>query len=331
MAPGHVQPQADLAEPRKRGAPGADLQRCDVVEEPDGQRDGEEEDGRRPVEREHAVEGHRAEEGVFRDHELEAHQQELDQRDEQEAHCGGDEEPADVLVVGAGGDLDPSRPPARKAVDDHLRPSGQVGHGPSSPSITPIALSWACWMLAFCVFDEGFVRFGRDDFDFSPHRGIGGAGHRRGLAEVGSFLVGAEDDVVDLAGDSVALAREVWDVPGVHDVGADEIKLDGGVDRDDELVVRERFIRIVVAPEPLLSRRGDLQRLAFERFAVRDLEPRRAGRRSLPGLLRVDEAEDEDHGGKQSEDARHGSWLDRAGAGGCTACPFSPGSGATRR
>ena len=47
------------------------------------------------------------------------------------------------------------------------------------------------------------------------------------------------------------------------DVGGDQVELDRGVDRDDELVIGEGVVRVVVAPQPLLAGRLDPQRLGF--------------------------------------------------------------------
>ena len=106
---GDEEPDADLAEARQGGAAGADLQRRHVVEEAERKRQREEEDRGRAVEREHPVEGDRGEEGVLGDRQLQPHQQQLDQGDEEEAERAGDQDAAEVLVVGAGRDLDPAR------------------------------------------------------------------------------------------------------------------------------------------------------------------------------------------------------------------------------
>jgi len=129
-------------------AAGARLQRRQVVEEAQRQRDREEEDRRRPVEREQPVEGDRGQHRVLRDRQLQPHQQQLDQGDEEEAERGADHHPADVLVVGAGGDLQPARAASRIAVDDDLRP-GAGAHGTSPSSIRPTTRSWAAWMSDF--------------------------------------------------------------------------------------------------------------------------------------------------------------------------------------
>ena len=102
-----------------------------------------------------------------------------------------------------------------------------------------------------------------------------------------------------LAGHRVALARQVRHVPGVDDVGGDEVEFDGGVDRDDELVIGEGFVRVVVAPQPLLAGRFDLQR-----FRVGDLEPVGAGGGGLARLVGEDDAEDEE---RRGEDREHGA------------------------
>ncbi len=95
--------------------------------------------------------------------------------------------------------------------------------------------------------------------------------------------------MVGLARDRVGLGGQVGDVPGVDHVGRDEVELDRGVDRDDQLVVGEGAVGVLVAPEPLLAGGFDLQR-----FGVGDLQPVRAGRRRLARLVGVDDAEDED-------------------------------------
>ena len=152
-----------------------------------------------------------------------------------------------------------------EAVDDQLGARAAVAHGVSPFSIRPTTRSWAAWMSLFWLLDEGFVLLGRDDFDLGPHRARRPG--RRGspsLPVEGAFLVGAEDDLVGLARDGVALAGQVAartrcgrrrSRPGRS--------VDRGVDRDDQLVIGEGAVRVVVAPQPLLAGRLDLQRLGF--------------------------------------------------------------------
>ena len=236
------------------------------------------------------------EEGVLRDRQLQPHQQQLEQGDEEEAERAGEEDAAEVLVVGAGGELDPARAAlAREAVDDQLG-TWLLAHGTSPSSIRPTTRSWARLDVGFLLFDELLVGLRRDDLDRGPHRRVGLAGEGRRLALVDALLVGAEDDLVGLAGDGVALAGEVGDVPGVDDVGGEQFQLDRGVDRDHQLVIGEGAVGVVVAPQPLLAGRLDRQRLGLGGG-----EAGVAGGRRLPRLAGEDDAEDEDRGGEGGE------------------------------
>ncbi len=139
--------------------------------------------------------------------------------------AAADQDPADVLVVGAGDDLDPARTAA--AGKPSTTSSGVVlTHGTSPFSIRPTTRSWAACDVGFLALDEGFVGLRRDDVDLGPHRRVGLAGEGRGLTVEVAFFVGAEDDVVDLAGDGVALAgassgtSQVW-----IDVGRDQVRV----------------------------------------------------------------------------------------------------------
>ena len=145
--------------------------------------------------------------------------------------------------------------------------------------------------VGFLLLDEGFVFLGRDDVDFGPHRRVGLAREGRRLAVEDAFFVGPEDDLVALAGDGVALAGQFRHVPGVDHVGGDEVELDRRVDRDHEFVIGEGFVRVFVAPQPLLAGRFDL-----ERFGVRHLEAVGAGCRDFAGLVGEDDAEHEEDG-----------------------------------
>ena len=178
----------------------------------------------------------------------------------------GDQDAADVLVVGAGRELDPARRGAGGSRRRRAR-AGAVAHGTSPFSIRLDDAVLGGLDVALLLLDEVFVFLRRDDFDLGPHRRVGLAGEGRRLAVEDAFFVGAEDDLVVLAGDRVALAGEVGHVPGVDDVGRDEVELDRGVDRDDQLVVGEGAVRVVVAPEPLLAGRFDPQRLGLRRPA----------------------------------------------------------------
>jgi hypothetical protein len=84
----------------------------------------------------------------------------------------------------------------------------------------------------------------------------------------------------------------------VDDVGRDQFQLDRGVGRDDQLVVGEGFVGVVVAPQPLLAGRFDLQRLAFQRG-----KPGLAGRRPFAGVVGEDDPENEEQGGEEREQA----------------------------
>ncbi len=85
---------------------------------------------------------------------LQAHQQQLDQGDEEEAERTADEDAAEVLVVGAGRQLDPARPaPAWEAVDDELG-TRLLAHGVSLSLISFTTRSWAVSMSAFCCLTK---------------------------------------------------------------------------------------------------------------------------------------------------------------------------------
>ncbi len=122
------------------------------MEEAEDERDREEEDRRRAVEREHPVEGDRAEEGVLGDRQLQPHQHELERGDEEEPEGGADQHPADVLVVGAGRDPRPARSLARESVDDQLGTLARDrAHGVSPREIRPTTRSCAAWMSFSCL------------------------------------------------------------------------------------------------------------------------------------------------------------------------------------
>ena len=92
--------------------------------------------------------------------------------------------------------------------------------------------------------------------------------------------------VVCLPGTASRLPAEFRHVPGVDDVGADQVELDRGVDRDHEFVIGEGLVRVVVAPQPLLAGRFD-----FERSLGRRLQAVGAGGRGLARLVGEDDAE----------------------------------------
>ena len=82
------------------------------------------------------------------------------------------------------------------------------------------------------------------------------------------------------------------------DVGGLELELDSGVGRDHQLVIREGAVGVVVAPQPLLAGRFDPQRLAFQRG-----EARLAGRAAFAGVVGEDDAEDEEQGREDRQQA----------------------------
>lgn len=92
----------------------------DVGVEADREGQGEEDDQRRTADGEQPVEGDRVDQGVLRDDQLQAHQQVPDEPEYEEGERGADEHPADVLVVGAGGQLQPARARRRDALGDQL-------------------------------------------------------------------------------------------------------------------------------------------------------------------------------------------------------------------
>ena len=113
----------------------------------------------------------------------------------------------------------------------------------------------------------------------------------------------------------------------MDDVGRAEVDDDGRVDRDDELVVGEGPVRVLVAPQPLLAGRLDLERLDVA-GGERDVAlggPVRGGLQAVgPGLLDVagalgdDDARDEDDRGERRRAARRagrsraaGVWMRR--------------------
>ena len=96
---------------------------------------------------------------------LEPHQQELDQREHQERERGADEHPADVLVVGAGRQLEPARAGRGDAVGDQLGALRRRVCGRRSLLLAlaldgPPAATWpwttacASWMSAACCVSQ---------------------------------------------------------------------------------------------------------------------------------------------------------------------------------
>ena len=75
------QPEAEGIQPRKRHVSGADHQRHEIVRESKHKRHGDEEDHRRAVHREHAVEELRRNEVVVRRDELDSHDGRLEAAD----------------------------------------------------------------------------------------------------------------------------------------------------------------------------------------------------------------------------------------------------------
>src|SRR4029077_3652835 len=153
------------------------------------------------------------------------------------------------------------------------------------------------------LLDEFFEAFRRNDFDRGPHRRVGLAREGRGGAPEFAFGVGAEEDLGVLARDRIGLGRQVGHVPGVDDVGRFEFQFDRRVDRDHQLPVAERPVRVVVAPEPLLAGRLDHQRFAFQVLAVQRGE---SGGGRLRGRERVAGEDDPQHE-EDDREAREGA------------------------
>ena len=97
--PSEEEPVRERVQPRERHVPRADHQRHEVVAEAREHRDDEEEDHRRPVQREQLVVGVLGDEVVVRLRELGAHQERHHAGREEEEERGDDVEDPDPLVV----------------------------------------------------------------------------------------------------------------------------------------------------------------------------------------------------------------------------------------
>ena len=182
--------------------------------------------------------------------------------------AAGDQDPADVLVVGAGRQLDPARRgAAREAVDDELgaraRRSWRLLRfrsgrrpGPGRPRCRPSAASTKA------SYSSGETTRPRSA---SPRR----PGPER-VADSPSKVP------------SSSALKTIWFVlpgtasrlparSGTYQVWTTSVEMrssdDRGVDRDHQLVVGEGAVRVVVAPQPLLAGRLDRQRLGAWRPA----------------------------------------------------------------
>src|SRR6201996_7399135 len=164
--------------------------------------------------------------------------------------------------------------------------------------------------------DEFFEPFGAHHFDRGAHRRVALAREGRGLTEEFTFGVGAEDHVIDLAGDRVGLRRQVGDAPRMDDVGRFEVEFDRRVRRDHKFVIGEGAVRIVVAPEPLLTRRVDDQR-SFELFAFEGGEAGGGGLRRRGRVAGEDDAQHEEQD-REAHEAAADAQLDAPGGAGRT-------------
>jgi hypothetical protein len=116
------QPEGQRVEPRKGHVPGADHQRDEVVAEPGHHRHDEQEDHRRPVNREQLVVVLRGDQRVVRNAELEPHQQCLDAPQDEEHERRDHVHDPDLLVIGRRHPVQPALGLARRRhlVGDHL-------------------------------------------------------------------------------------------------------------------------------------------------------------------------------------------------------------------
>ena len=121
-------PVRPRVEARERHVAGADHERQEVVREARPHRHDDEEDHRRPVQREDLVVLLGRQERVLRSAELDPHQQRLDAADDEEHEDGEQVEDPDLLVIGR---RQPGHPAAPRPVDlvgDDLRPGGHGFH-----------------------------------------------------------------------------------------------------------------------------------------------------------------------------------------------------------
>ena len=109
-----------------------------------------------------------------------------------------DQDPADVLVVGAGRDLDPARAALAGSRRRRARDARRSWHFSVFDQADDAVLGGLDVGSSGCLMKSSYSSR-RDDFDLGPHRRVGLAGEGRRLAVEGAFLVGAEDDLVGLA------------------------------------------------------------------------------------------------------------------------------------
>ena len=114
------QPEAEGVQPRKRHVPCADHQRHEVVGEPEHERHRDEEDHRRAVHGEQAVEHLGRDDRQPGRHQLDAHARGLYSTDEKEHEGVADVHKAEALVIDR-------RDPAVKAIDERSRRDDGLG------------------------------------------------------------------------------------------------------------------------------------------------------------------------------------------------------------
>ena len=275
----HVEPVGGCAEAREGDPARADLDRQHVGGEPDRERQGEEDDGGRAVERHQLVEDVRREERVLGHDQLRPHQDEEGHGEHERDQRGADVEDADLLVVGRRHVLDPGVAVARCLAGDDFGAGGGDG-GRRHPSVSVLSAGvsvssltavWPSLIRRCCSSIQASYSSAGHDLHLGPHRRVARAGVLVGAAVVGlAGLVCLEPRGRVLAGDGVDLAGERRDGAAVHDVGRGDPEDHGGVLGDDELLVGEDRLedlvvgllhRVLVAPQPLLADHVDRQRL----------------------------------------------------------------------
>ena len=128
-------PVRPRVQPRERDVARPDHQRDEVVREARPHRHDDQEDHRRPVQREDLVVLLGRQERVLRRPELDPQQQRLDPAEHEEHEDRVEVEDPDLLVIGGRQPRDPAAPRAVDVVGDDLRPRRQGSHyEPSSAS-----------------------------------------------------------------------------------------------------------------------------------------------------------------------------------------------------
>ena len=121
-------PVRPRVQPRERDVAGADHERQEVVREARPDRDDDQEDHRRPVQREDLVVLLRRQERVVRRPELDPHQQRLDAADHEEHQHRRQVEDPDLLVVRGRQPRHPAAPRPLDLVGDDLGPRRDGSH-----------------------------------------------------------------------------------------------------------------------------------------------------------------------------------------------------------